>query len=125
MANYRRGQQSAPAAPAAPPPPAPAPSAPSAPRGGTRPVYTAMVGPIKVTVWANAGERGTWYSIRITREVYDEKTRQWSSYDSFSPSQAALAATLLNQAVAVTIDLKENDKGAAQHAQTGGDDVGF
>lgn len=119
--SYSRGASSAPPPPASPAAPAPHGSG----GGGNRPAWSAMLGPIKCVVWANVGERGIWHSIRVSREVYNEQTREWESYDSFSASQAAAVCQLLTAAIAFTMDAREQEKAQTRGAQEGGQNVGF
>ena len=52
----------------------------------SKPIETIRDGALKASIWKNQGEKGPFYSVRITRTFTDEKGNYHDS-DSFSGSE--------------------------------------
>ncbi|XHC26774.1 MAG: hypothetical protein ACFHWZ_15340 [Phycisphaerales bacterium] len=84
----------------------------------TKPVTTLSDGSIRAAIWKNQGEKGPFYSVRITRTYTDEKGNYHDS-DSFSGSELLRVARLAQLAYDRTLALRAEDntndsKGGAQ-----------
>jgi hypothetical protein len=83
----------------------------------TKPVTTLTDGSIRATIWKNTGEKGPFYSVRITRTYTDEKGNYHDS-ESFSGSEllrvARLAQLAYDQTLALRAEDNTNNNGGAQ-----------
>ncbi len=61
----------------------------------TKPIDTIRDGSLKVTIWKNSGEKGDYYTARLTRTWSDEHGEYHDS-DTFSGSELMRIARLAN-----------------------------
>lgn len=76
-----------------------------------RPVQTLRDGSLKATIWANFGDKGTFYSVQLTRIWKDEQGKYHDS-DSFSGSELLRIARLAHIAYDEILIHREQDKQA-------------
>jgi hypothetical protein len=72
-------------------------SAPAPENGKQRPAHEVRLGRIKATIWANQGDKGTWYNVTLSRSYKDGD--EWKSSTSFGRDElltVAKAADLAN-----------------------------
>ena len=65
--------------------------------GKQRPAHEIRLGRIKATIWANQGDKGTWYNVTLSRSYKDGD--EWKSSASFGRDElltAALANTWIH-----------------------------
>ncbi|MFI4854689.1 MAG: hypothetical protein ACIAQF_06890 [Phycisphaerales bacterium JB065] len=81
----------------------------------SKPATALSDGSIRATIWKNQGEKGPFYSVRITRTYTDEKDNYHDS-DSFSGSELLRVARMAQLAYDHTLALRaeDNNKGGAQ-----------
>ncbi len=79
----------------------------------SKPLETIRDGALKATIWKNQGEKGPFYSVRITRTYTDDQGNYHDS-DSFSGSEILRVARLAGKAYDETAVLRsqENEGGA-------------
>ena len=82
-------------------------------KANSKPLATIRDGALKATIWKNEGEKGPFYSVRITRTYTDEQGNYHDS-DSFSGSELLRVARLAGKAYDETAALRahDNDGGA-------------
>tara|TARA_R110002072_G_scaffold243698_2_gene402894 strand:- start:10307 stop:10579 length:273 start_codon:yes stop_codon:yes gene_type:complete len=76
------------------------------------PVATLRDGAIKATIWSNLGEKGTFYSVQITRTYKDDQGYHDTS--SFSGSELLRVARLMNIAYDEILIRRNKDKAQRQ-----------
>lgn len=80
----------------------------------SKPLATIRDGALKASIWKNQGEKGPFYSVRITRTYTDEQGNYHDS-DSFSGSELLRVARLASKAYDETAALRAQDSdGGAQ-----------
>jgi hypothetical protein len=77
-----------------------------------KPVDTLRDGSLKAVIWANFGEKGTFYSVQITRTYKDENG--YHETGSFSGSELLRVARLMNIAYDEILIHRSNDKAQAK-----------
>lgn len=75
---------------------APEPTTNGQGQNGKKPEAEFKLGRVKVILWKNEGDKGTWYNIQF-RRVYKENG-QWHSTDSFSRDDMPLVEALADWA---------------------------
>ena len=75
-----------------------------------QPADTLRDGAIKATIWANASDKGTFYSVDLVRSYQDKQTGEWKDVTSFTGADALRASNLMALAYNRTLELKANDK---------------
>ena len=60
------------------------------------PAHTIRTGTLQATIWRNAGEKGNWYSVQLTRGFKADEG--WRNTDSLGFDDLLSAAKLLDQA---------------------------
>ena len=70
-----------------------------------KPVKTFRDGAIKVTVWGNENDKGTFYSFEAV-QGYKDNNGEWKESKSFTGADALRASNLLTKAYNHTLDLK-------------------
>lgn len=79
----------------------------------SKPIETIRDGALKASIWKNQGEKGPFYSVRITRTYTDDQGNYHDS-DSFSGSELLRVARLADQAYGRTAELRADENGGAQ-----------
>lgn len=74
-----------------------------------KPIDTIRDGSLKATLWKNTGEKGDYYSVRITRTWRDDQGNYHDS-DSLSGSELLRVARLANIAYDEIVILRSNDR---------------
>ena len=82
-----------------------------------KPVQTLRDGSLKATIWANFGEKGTYYSVQLTRTYQDEQGNYHDS-DSFSNAQLLRIARLAHIAYDEILIHRSNDKAQAKGGES-------
>ena len=82
-----------------------------------KPVQTLRDGSLKATIWANFGEKGTYYSVQLTRTYQDEQGNYLNS-DSFSNAQLLRIARLVHIAYDEILIHRSNDKAQAKGGES-------
>ncbi len=82
-----------------------------------KPASTIRDGNLKATIWANFGEKGTFYSVVISRTYQDEQGNYCES-ESFSNGQLLRLARLANIAYDEIQDLRKNDKAQVKRGES-------
>jgi hypothetical protein len=80
-------------------------------QAGARPVAKFKHGGIDVTVWPNQTENGTMYNTTISNSYKDDKSGEWKTTASFSPSDLLVVAELSRQAFAKITEFKQQGRG--------------
>lgn len=75
----------------------------------TKPLEVIRDGSLKATIWRNAGEKGDFYSVRITRTWTDEQGNFHDS-DSFSGTELLRVARLAGLAYDLIVIQRRNDR---------------
>ena len=73
-----------------------------------KPIETIRDGAIKASIWKNQGEKGPFYSVRITRTFTDDQG-QYHDSDSFSGSELLRVARLAAKAYDRANELRSAD----------------
>lgn len=73
-----------------------------------QPAFTLRDGAIKATIWANDSEKGTFYSVDVTRS-YKDKGGEWQETTSFSGSDILRAGNLYTAAYNRILQLKADE----------------
>ena len=81
-----------------------------------KPISTLRDGPLKATIWANFGDKGTFYAVEFSRTYKTDDG--YKNASSFSGSEPLQVARLAQQAYDRIAELREADK--ANAAQNGG-----
>jgi hypothetical protein len=82
-----------------------------------KPVDTIRDGSLKATIWANFGEKGTFYSVQFTRS-YQDAENNYHDTDSFSGSQLLRIARLAHIAYDEILIRRSNDKAQAKGGES-------
>jgi len=77
---------------------------------GNRPVAKFKYGGIAVDVWPNQTENGTMYNTTITNSYKDEKSGDWKTTSSFSPTDLLVVGELTRQAFTRITELKQQGR---------------
>ena len=77
---------------------------------GNRPVAKFRHGGIELAVWPNQGEGGTMYNTTITNSYKDDKSGEWKTTSSFSPTDLLVVGELARQAFAEITRLKQQGR---------------
>ena len=77
---------------------------------GNRPVAKFKHGGIELTVWPNQTESGTMYNTSITNSYKDDKSGEWKTTSSFSPTDLLVVGELGRQAFAKITELKQQGR---------------
>ncbi|MGD9693603.1 MAG: hypothetical protein AB7G17_07260 [Phycisphaerales bacterium] len=77
-----------------------------------KPIDTIRDGSLKATIWKNAGEKGDYYSVRITRTWRDDQGNYHDS-DSFSGSELLRVARLASMAYDRSAERRNGGEGGA------------
>ena len=86
-------------------------------QSGNRPVAKFKHGGIEVTVWPNQGENGTIYNSTISNSYKDDKSGEWKTTTSFSPTDLLVVGELSRQASAKITELKGPIYSGDRHAR--------
>jgi hypothetical protein len=82
-----------------------------APQSGNRPVAKFKHGGIELSVWPNqTAEGGTMYNTTISNSYKDDKTGDWKTTGSFSPTDLLVVGELARQAFAKIAELKQQGR---------------
>jgi hypothetical protein len=82
-----------------------------------KPVDTIRDGSLKAVIWANFGEKGTFYSVQITRS-YQDAENNWHESDSFTNAQLLRIARLAHIAYDEILIRRSNDKAQAKGGES-------
>ena len=74
-----------------------------------QPIETLRDGSLKATIWSNFGEKGTFYTVNLTR-TYKGDGGNYHDSDSFSGSELLRIAHLATRAYDRVGDLRQADK---------------
>jgi len=77
---------------------------------GNRPVAKFKHGGIELSVWPNQTESGTMYNTTFSNSYKDEKSGEWKTTASFSPTDLLVAGELARQAFAKITELKQQGR---------------
>lgn len=77
----------------------------------SKPIETIRDGGLKASIWKNQGEKGPFYSVRITRTYTDEQGNYRDS-DTFSGSELLRVARLADRAYGRTSELRADQNAA-------------
>jgi hypothetical protein len=81
-------------------------------QGGNRPVAKFKHGGIELSVWPNqTSEGGMMYNTTISNSYKDEKSGEWKTTSSFSPTDLLVVGELGRQAFAKITELKQRGRG--------------
>ena len=75
-------------------------------QSGTRPVAKFKHGGIELAVWPNQTESGTMYNSTISNSYKDDKSGEWKTTTSYSPTDLLVVAELSREAFAKITELK-------------------
>lgn len=81
----------------------------------SKPVETIRDGAIKASIWKNEGEKGPFYSVKITR-TYTDDAGNYHDSDSFSGSELLRVARLAGKAYDRASELRAADADSKQAA---------
>lgn len=82
-----------------------------------QPVQTLRDGSLKATIWANFGDKGTFYSVQLTRS-YQDAENNWHESDSFSNAQLLRIARLAQIAYDEILIRRTNDKAQSKGGES-------
>lgn len=82
-----------------------------------KPVDTIRDGSLKATIWANFGEKGTFYSVQLSRS-YQDAENNWHESDSFTNSQLLRIARLAHIAYDEILIRRNEDKAQAKGGES-------
>tara|TARA_R110002072_G_scaffold295396_1_gene466338 strand:+ start:14061 stop:14327 length:267 start_codon:yes stop_codon:yes gene_type:complete len=82
-----------------------------------KPVDTIRDGSLKAVIWANFGEKGTFYSVQFNRS-YQDAENNWHESDSFSNAQLLRIARLAQIAYDEILIRRSNDKTQANGGES-------
>lgn len=82
-----------------------------------QPVQTLRDGSLKATIWANFGDKGTFYSVQLTR-LYQDAEGNYHDSDSFSNAQLLRIARLAHIAYDEILIYRSNDKAPAKGGES-------
>ena len=74
-----------------------------------KPIDTLRDGNLKATVWSNFGEKGTFYTVNLTR-TYKDDSGNYHDSDSFSGSELLRVAHLATSAYDRIGELRQADR---------------
>lgn len=74
-----------------------------------KPLKTIRDGNLKATIWRNAGEKGDFYTVRLTRTWQDE-AGAYHDGDTFSGAELLRIARLADQAYGEVADQRAMDR---------------
>ncbi len=74
-----------------------------------KPIDTLRDGNLKATIWSNFGEKGTFYTVNLTRTYKDDADKYHDS-DSFSGSELLRVAHLATSAYDRVSELRQADR---------------
>jgi hypothetical protein len=77
---------------------------------GAKPVHKIRSGAIEVAIWAKAGEKGSFYSVTMSRSY--KKDDEWKHADSFSGDDVIVLSKLLDMAATWMISNPAKQKAA-------------
>lgn len=63
----------------------------------TSPAHKVRIGSLQATIWRNSGEKGAWYSVKLTRG-YKADDDSWRDTDNLGADDLLAAAKLLDLA---------------------------
>jgi len=81
-----------------------------------KPAATIRDGAISATIWKNQGEKGRFYSVRITRSWKDKDGNYHDSND-FSGTDLLIVSRLASRAYDTVCELRQSDRDANGGAQ--------
>lgn len=82
----------------------------------TSPAHKIRIGSLQATIWRNAGDKGNWYSVQLTRGYKVDEG--WRETDNLGFDDLLAAAKLLDQAHTwITHQLEADRKGRKQSVQ--------
>ena len=84
-----------------------------------KPAATIRDGSIKATIWANFGEKGTFYTVEISRTYKDDQGNYHDAH-SFSGTQLLRVARVSHLAYTRISELRQQDASEAQDAPKAG-----
>ena len=76
-----------------------------------KPAHALQDGPLKLTIWRNTSEKGTWYSANPSRS-YRQGDETWKETDSLPFDDLLTMAKLLDQAHTWIVDQMQADSKA-------------
>ncbi len=77
---------------------------------GNRPVAKFKHGGVELAVWSNPGENGTMYNTTISNSYKDDKSGEWKTTASFSPTDLLVVGELAREAFAEITKLKQQGR---------------
>jgi hypothetical protein len=77
---------------------------------GNRPVAKFKYGSIAVDVWPNQTENGIIYNTTISNSYKDDKSGEWKTTHSFSPTDLLVVGELARQAFVKITELKQQSR---------------
>jgi len=80
-----------------------------------KPTETLRDGNLKAVIWKNAGEKGDFYTVSLTR-TYKDAAGNYQDADSFSGSELLRIAHLATRAYDRTGELRQADRADAPEA---------
>ena len=82
----------------------------------TSPAHKIRIGTLQATIWRNSGDKGTWYTVNLTRGYKVEEG--WRETDNLGFDDLLTAAKLLDQSHSwITHQLEADRKGRKQSEQ--------
>lgn len=79
----------------------------------TSPIETLRDGAIKATIWENQGEKGTFYSVELSR-TYQTTEGQYRDSHSFSGTDLLKVSELAKKAYETVNDLRKVERDATE-----------
>jgi hypothetical protein len=79
-------------------------------QGGNRPVAKFKHGGIELSVWPNQTENGTMYNTTISNSYKDDKSGEWKTTSSFSPTDLLVVGELAREAFVKITELKQQGR---------------
>ena len=80
------------------------------------PAHKIARGALRVTIWRNTGDKGTWYSVKLSRG-YKVGDDAWKETDSLNEDDVLPAAKLLDQADTWIMCQKQADAKARKESK--------
>jgi hypothetical protein len=81
----------------------------------SKPAYKLRNGVLQATIWRNHGEKGTWYSVNLTRSYKVDEG--WRETDALGQDDLLAAAKLLDLAHTWIVNQQQADAKARRESQ--------
>jgi hypothetical protein len=81
----------------------------------TSPAHKIRIGTLQATIWRNSGEKGNWYSVKLTRGYKADD--EWRETDNLGSDDLLPAAKLLDMAHTWVLHQLEADRKGRKQAQ--------